>query len=116
MDYSAISAFSTNENFPKAVKNALVEAARLMADVKTKKDKLEEAQRIYQDKLNEQERTRKNIDTVGSESAVGKDYIKKLIALDNEIEKAFNQISEDKASVLKAQKAFDNYIKGLEAY
>jgi ABC-type Zn uptake system ZnuABC Zn-binding protein ZnuA len=47
---------------------------------------------------------------------VGKDYIKKLTALDNEIEKAFNQISEDKASVLKAQGVFDNYIKGLEVY
>jgi hypothetical protein len=113
MDYSAISAFSTNENFSKAVKNALSEAARLMADIQAKKDEIEEAKRTYQDKLNEQERIRKNINTVGSESVVGKDYIKKLTALDGEIDEKFKNIEKIQKSLQKAQEAFESYVANL---
>jgi hypothetical protein len=113
MDYSTISAFSTNKNFSKAVKNALSEATRLMADIQAKKDELEEAKRTYQDKLNEQERTRKNIDTVGSESVVGKDYIKKLTALDGEIDEKFKNIEKIQKSLQKAQEAFESYVANL---
>ncbi|MDR0579566.1 MAG: hypothetical protein LBG21_03080 [Campylobacteraceae bacterium] len=114
MDYATIIAFSSNKNFPAAVKNALKEAARLMSVIADEKDNLSRAQAELSAKLDEQERVRKNINTVGSESAVGKDYIKKLTALDDEIKKAFEQISKIEAAISKTKTAFDNYIKGLE--
>ncbi|MDR0666924.1 MAG: hypothetical protein LBF71_05900 [Campylobacteraceae bacterium] len=114
MDYAAVVLFSTNKNFSKEVKNALAEAAKLMSEVKTQKSRLEEVKRAHQDKLSEQDRIRQNIHTVGSESTVGKDYIKKLTALDDEIDKISETINKTAENLQKAQKEFDKYISDLE--
>ncbi|MDR3177487.1 MAG: DUF4139 domain-containing protein, partial [Campylobacteraceae bacterium] len=114
MDYSALTLFSTNQNFSKPVKDALAKAVKLMSDVSVQKEKLSKARLSLQDKSSEQDRIRKNIDAVGKESAVGKDYIKKLTALDDEIVKAYRQISLAELSAYEAEGAFKDYIANLE--
>jgi hypothetical protein len=114
MDYSNIIAFSTNKNFSKSVKTALQEAAKLMSDLKYQEDNLKRFKNLLQNNINEQERVRKNIEAVGSESTVGKEYVKKLTALDIDIENTFKQISEIEASIIKAQQAFNDYVERLE--
>jgi hypothetical protein len=114
MDYANIIAFSTNKNFSKSVKTALQEAAKLMSNLKYQEDSLKRAKNLLQNNINEQERVRKNIEAVGSESTVGKEYVKKLTALDIDIEKTFKQISEIEADIIKAQQVFNDYIEGLE--
>ncbi|MDR1976574.1 MAG: hypothetical protein LBQ18_06230 [Campylobacteraceae bacterium] len=111
---SAIVAFSTNKNFPSSVKNALKEAAKLMDAIENEKYKLTIAKRALDAKINEQDRVRKNIEAVGNDSIQGKEYIKRLTALDSDIDKAYVTIDELEESVRKANQAFDNYTANLE--
>jgi hypothetical protein len=113
MDYSSVSAYSTNKEFPSSVRNALKEAARLMSVITNEKNRLSNAQTTLNATYDEQERIRSNIVTVGSGSVQGQEYIKKLTALDKEIDTINANISKIRESLQKAQKAFDDYVASL---
>ncbi|MDR2080892.1 MAG: DUF4139 domain-containing protein [Campylobacteraceae bacterium] len=113
MDYTTLTLFSTNKDFPSNVKNALKEAVQLMNAVTAEKDKLSSARSALAESISEQGRIRQNITTVGSGSPQGQEYIKKMGALDAEIEKQYKNIEKIQNSLQKVQKAFESYIKDL---
>jgi predicted nucleic acid-binding Zn-ribbon protein len=84
-----------------------------MSVITNEKNRLSSTQNTLNTAYNEQERIRKNITTVGSGSVQGQEYIKKLTALDKEIDTINADIYKIRESLQKAQKAFDNYAANL---
>ncbi|MDR1614917.1 MAG: DUF4139 domain-containing protein [Campylobacteraceae bacterium] len=114
MDYTVIAAFSTNKDFPSSVKNVLKEAAKLMNTVTAEKGKLSNAQNALAESISEQGRIRQNITAVGNGSPQGQEYIKRLTALDVEIDKINADMDKIEKSLQKAHKAFDDYVANLD--
>ena len=63
--------------------------------------------------IKEQDRMRRNIDTVGSTSVQGKEYIIKLTSLDKNIEDVDTKIKETTQKLQDLRKKYNEYIKGL---
>ena len=63
--------------------------------------------------IKEQDRMRRNIDTVGSTSVQGKEYIIKLTSLDKNIEDVDTKIKETTQKRQDLRKKYNEYIKGL---
>ncbi|MDR2099247.1 MAG: hypothetical protein LBP40_00275 [Campylobacteraceae bacterium] len=113
MDYTTIAMFSDNKDFPSSVKKALKEAARLMNAIADEENRLDEAQSTLSSKLDEQERIRQNIVTLGNNSTHAQEYIKMLKTLDKEIEENNANIEKIRKSWQKAQMEFEKYAANL---
>ena len=108
-----IIAYTQNDEIPQAVKNALKKAAELRNKIDEIAQDLENAKETHEELFNEQERIRSNIETVGKDSAQGKNYLERLLSLDNDIDKLNANIGSLETELKKAQKDYNDYVSNL---
>ena len=73
--------YSTNKDISPNVREFFVKAAAMYGEMEETQVKLKEMSDLRENYVKEQDRMRKNIDTVGSTSVQGKEYIIKLASV-----------------------------------
>ncbi|MDR1866905.1 MAG: hypothetical protein LBQ77_01395 [Treponema sp.] len=106
--------YATNGEIPQHVRNALEKAVALRRNVDNAKTVQATAEAYHNRMLNEQERTRKNLEAAGRDTQQGRDYLNKLAQQDKEIDVAIEDINNAQAAVKAAQTEYDDYISTLD--
>jgi len=105
--------YSTNQEIPANVRNALSRAAELRRAVETAETSVRELEAHRNSLIADQDRIRRNLEAVGNQSSQGQEYLRRLVTLDNEIDNAASNIQRAQNNVRTARAAFENYINGL---
>ena len=63
--------------------------------------------------IQDQDRIRKNLEAAGSQTQQGQEYLKRLVALDTDIDAVSVQLDKLRADVKTAQKAYEDYLRDL---
>jgi DNA invertase Pin-like site-specific DNA recombinase len=62
----------------------------------------------------DQDRIRRNLEAVGSQTQQGQEYIQRLTALDNNIDSLTSELEKANAGAKTAREAYENYLNGLK--
>jgi hypothetical protein len=105
--------YSTNQEIPTGVRQALQRAVELKqaADVADTAVKAVEAERNRL--IADQDRIRRNLDAAGNQTQQGQEYLRRLVALDGEIDALKDNLDKANASAKTAQEAYVNYLNTL---
>jgi len=106
--------YSKNEKITKKVRDALLEAIRMKQEMTGSQNKLTSLTGQVESIQSGQDRLRKNIQTVGRDSELGRRYLKKLSEEEDQIEHLKKTIQETRNKVEEQQRALANYLKNLD--
>ena len=106
--------YSKNEKITKKVRDALLEAVRMKQEIAGSQNKLASLSDQLKSIQADQDRLRKNIQTVGRDSELGRRYLKKLSEEENQIEQLNRSIQETRDRSEEQQRALANYLKTLD--
>ncbi|MDR0629606.1 MAG: hypothetical protein LBG24_08245 [Treponema sp.] len=105
--------YTRNEAIPEPVRSALqqgielkqaADAARqVLANLNTQRERL----------IAEQDRIRRNLEAAGNETQQGQEYLKRLLAQDEAIDRLYSRLEEAEKTAQDAQTAYDTYIGSL---
>ena len=105
--------YSTNQEIPAGVRQALQRAVELKqaADAADTAVKAVEAERNRI--TTDQDRIRRNLEAAGSQTQQGQEYLRRLVALDGEIDTLTANLDKANTSAKAAQEAYVNYLNTL---
>jgi len=106
--------YSTNQEIPANVRTALARAVELRQKNDTARQNQTELESRRNRSISEQDRVRQNLNSVGTTSDLGKEYMKRMTALDKEIDGLNGDITKAADLVRSTQKDLDDYIAGLK--
>ncbi len=106
--------YSKNEKITKKVRDALIEAIRIKQEMTGSQNKLASLTGQLESIKSGQDRLRKNIQTVGRDSELGRRYLKKLSEEEDQIEQLNKVIQETRNKAEEQQRALANYLKNLD--
>ena len=102
--------YSTSQEIPANVRAALTRAISL----KKAADDAREAQVLLENQqtrlFSEQDRIRRNLEATGNQSPQGQEYLRRLSALDSDIDKLNVQIDAAAKETERARREYDNYL------
>jgi hypothetical protein len=105
--------YTTNQEIPANVRAALSRAVELRrlaeADAAARLELENQKNRLVSD----QDRVRRNLEAAGNQSSQGQEYLKRLIAMDADIDAINSRIDEADKKAAASKKAVDDYIAGL---
>ncbi|AEF84745.1 conserved hypothetical protein [Treponema primitia ZAS-2] len=107
-------AYATNQEIPANARAALQQAIELKKAADTAKAaQLEiEGQRTY--RTAEQDRIRRNLEAAGNQTPQGQEYLKRLVAMDTEIDALSASVDEARKTAQAAQKEYEDYLGRLD--
>jgi len=105
--------YMSSQEIPPPVQAALRQAVNLWNVVNAAEVAVTEAENRRSFLVHEQERVRKNIEVTGSQTQQGQEYLKRLQSIDNDIDKIAGELEKLRADVKNAQKAYADYLSGL---
>jgi hypothetical protein len=105
--------YSSSRDIPAAVRRALSRAAELKRAADEAASSLAAAKSRLGRLTAEQERIRENLTAIGTESDLGKDYMRQMSEIDVQIKAQNSDIEKATAQTETAKKEFDAYIQGL---
>jgi len=105
--------YTTNQEIPSRVRDALKRAVdlRQAADAADVAVKDLEAQKMRLS--SDQDRIRRNLEVAGNQTQQGQEYLKRLVALDGEIDALAPALDKAYSNAKNAREAWENYLKGL---
>ena len=106
--------YSKNEKITKKVRDALLEAIRMKQEMTASQNQLERLTGQLDTIQSGQDRLRKNIQTVGRDSELGRRYLKKLSEEEDQIEQLNRMIQETRNKTEEQRRALANYLKNLD--
>jgi len=106
--------YTGNQEFPANVKEALQQAANLLSSLNALQTAVNEAVKQRANYVLEQDRIRKNLEAAGSQTQQGQEYLKRLLSLDDSIDKLDAELPKLREAAATAQKAYDDYIINLK--
>jgi hypothetical protein len=106
--------YSKNEKITKKVRDALIEAIRIKQELTGSQNKLASLTGQLESIKSGQDRLRKNIQTVGRDSELGRRYLKKLSEEEDQIEQLNKMIQETRNKAEEQQRVLANYLKNLD--
>ena len=105
--------YSTNQEIPANVRAALAKAIEL----KKKTDDASQSQKDLETQLtrlvSEQDRVRRNLEAAGNQTPQGQEYLRRLAALDDDIDNLNKQIKSAGEEVQKTKKEYDSYVTAI---
>jgi len=105
--------YSTNQEIPANIRAALARAAEFRQENNAARQAQTELETRRTRLISEQDRVRQNLNAVGTESDLGKEYMKRMTTLDNDIDALNREITQAADRVRSTQKDLDDYIAGL---
>jgi hypothetical protein len=106
--------YTTNQEIPANVRDALARAVELRRkiDEATLSQQNLESQRSRL--VTEQDRIRRNLEAAGNQSVQGQEYLRRLVAIDKEIDTLNSSVDEAAKYVQTARQEYDTYIANLD--
>jgi len=105
--------YTTNQEIPDNVRRSLQRAVELKNAVDAANLSVKEIEDQRSRLIADQDRIRRNLEAAGSQTQQGQDYLRRLTALDSEIDALKPNHDRASASAKAAQQAYENYINGL---
>jgi len=105
--------YSTNQEIPANVRAVLTNAIEL----KKKADDAGEAQKDLESRrtqlISEQDRVRRNLEAAGNQSPQGQEYLRRLSALDSDIDTLNSRINTALQETQRAKKVYDDFVASI---
>ncbi|MDR0302896.1 MAG: DUF4139 domain-containing protein [Treponema sp.] len=110
----AFLSYTSNQEIPDRIRQALVRAVELkqVSDNAALSVKETEAQKSRL--IADQDRIRKNLEAAGNQTQQGQEYLRRLVAMDSEIDAINVSLDKANAAAKTAQQAYENYLAGLK--
>jgi hypothetical protein len=110
----AFLSYASSQELPANVKDSLQQAVNLRSSLNSAQAAVTEAERQRQGFVSEQDRIRKNLEAAGSQTQQGQEYLKRLLSLDDSIDKLDAELQTLRENARTAQKAYEDYIGSLK--
>jgi hypothetical protein len=114
LGFDSLLSYTANEEIPPAVRAALrqgVDLRQKITEAQTARSDREERRKRL---IEEQDRIRRNLEAAGNQSTQGQEYLRRMAAMDAEIDACNASITEAQTSLRDAQKAFDDFLMVIE--
>ena len=115
MSSESFVAYTTNAEMPEKVKKAFEAIIKEREKVLASQKVLADLQNRQTELVREQERVRKNLEALGTESAEGKDFLAKLLKLENELDASKTKLAAAADKENKAQEDFIRFVRDIKA-
>jgi hypothetical protein len=109
----AFLSYTSNQEIPVEVRNALIRAVELRALVSAAQTAVTEAERRQAGFVSEQDRIRRNLEAAGNQTQQGQEYLRRLMSLDDSIDALAPELEQLRENVRSAQKAYEDYLNNL---
>ncbi|MHC6203613.1 DUF4139 domain-containing protein [Breznakiellaceae bacterium SP9] len=106
--------YSTNSEIPADVRAALQQAIELKQAVNAAENERANINRLRDQQVTEQDRTRRNLEAAGNQTSQGQEYLRRMAAQDAQIDSLNAQLDTALKAVQAAQKVYEDYIAGLK--
>ncbi|MDR2575498.1 MAG: DUF4139 domain-containing protein [Treponema sp.] len=110
----AFLSYASSQELPANVKEALQQAVNLRSAVNASQTAVTEAERQRTGFVSEQDRIRKNLEAAGGQTQQGQEYLKRLISLDDSIDRIDKELQTLRENARTAQKAYEDYLGNLK--
>jgi hypothetical protein len=110
----AFLSYASSQELPANVKEALQQAVNLRSSLNASQAAVTEAERQRNGFVSEQDRIRKNLEAAGGTTQQGQEYLKRLISLDDSIDKIDQELQKLRENARAAQKAYEDYLANLK--
>jgi len=114
MSSESFVAYTTNAEMPEKVKKAFEAIIKEREKVFAAQKVLADLQNRQTELVREQERVRKNLEALGTESAEGKDFLAKLLKLENELDASKKKLAAAADKANKAQEDFIRFVRDIK--
>ncbi len=114
MSSESFVAYTTNAEMPEKVKKAFEAIIKEREKVLAAQKVLADLQNRQTELVREQERVRKNLEALGTESAEGKDFLAKLLKLENELDASKTKLAAAADKANKAQEDFIRFVRNIK--
>ena len=114
MSSESFISYTTNAEMPEKVKKAFEAIIKEREKVFAAQKVLADLQNRQTELVREQERVRKNLEALGTESAEGKDFLTKLLKLENELDAPKTELASAADKADKAQKDFIRFVRDIK--
>jgi hypothetical protein len=106
-------AYSTNQEIPQHVRTALRRAVELKKAADADQAAADETGRRRDGRIGEQERIRANLEAAGNGTAQGQEYLRRLAALDAEIDRLAEEFEAAREKARESQKVWEDYLSSI---
>jgi hypothetical protein len=106
-------AYASNQELPAAVRTALLQAIDLKKTADSAKAVQAEIEEQRNYRISEQDRIRRNLEAAGNQTPQGQEYLKRLVAMDGEIDELSVKVDAARKDAQTAQNAYEEYLGGL---
>jgi hypothetical protein len=110
---AALLSYSTNQEIPADIRASLARAVELRRNVEDAERTRAETEARKNAQAAEQDRFRRNLEAAGNETPQGQEYLRRLTALDTEIDRLNGDLEQQRAGLLEAQAAYEGYLRNL---
>jgi hypothetical protein len=105
--------YASNQELPANVRTALLRAIELKKAADSAKAAQAETEEQRNYRISEQDRIRRNLEAAGNQTPQGQEYLKRLVAMDGEIDELSVKVDAARKDAQAAQKAYEEYLGGL---
>jgi hypothetical protein len=109
----AFLSYTGSQELPANVREALQQAVNLRSSLNASQAAVTEAEKQRAGFVSEQDRIRKNLEAAGSTTQQGQEYLKRLLSLDDSIDKLDTELQKLRENARTAQKAYEDYLGSL---
>ncbi|MDR2135105.1 MAG: hypothetical protein LBO76_00655, partial [Treponema sp.] len=109
----ALASYSASQEIPPAVRASLAEAVGLKCRAEDAEKARAETEARKSGQVSEQDRIRGNLEAAGSGTPQGQEYLRRLAALDAEIDRLNEDLERQRAGAREAQAAYEEYLRKL---
>jgi hypothetical protein len=113
MRLDALLSYTTNQEIPANVRTAVQRAADLRRAADTADAAVRDIEAHRNRVIADQDRIRRNLEAAGNQTQQGQEYLRRLVALDSEIDAVGTNLERAHAEARAARGAFENYLNNL---
>jgi cation transport regulator ChaB len=110
----AFLSYASNRELPANVRDSLQQAVNLRSALNAAQAAVTDAEKQRTGFVSEQDRIRKNLEAAGSQTQQGQEYLKRLISLDDSIDRIDAELQALREKARSAQKAYEDYLGNLK--
>ncbi|MCL2186772.1 MAG: DUF4139 domain-containing protein [Treponema sp.] len=105
--------YTSNQEIPSNVRAALQRAVELKRAVDAADIEVKEIDSQRERLIADQDRIRRNLEAAGNQTQQGQEYLRRLVALDSEIDSARTGLNDANNKARAARTAYENYLNTL---
>jgi hypothetical protein len=110
----AFLSYASNQERPANVRDSLQQAVNLRSSLNSSQAAVTDAEKQRAGFVSEQDRIRKNLEAAGGQTQQGQEYLKRLLSLDDSIDKIDQELQRLRENAKAAQKAYEDYLGNLK--